>query len=573
MNNIAAITKGPLGEMYERAIDNLIYKIDPQLHADAYKGIHIGGFAESEFAGKYIDTCVRIACTDNNRARAAKALENARVVIKSIVTHQRKDGYIGGLGEGCEKHGFSVWNQSFTMIGLCAFAESFPDDSLAPAAIESARRIAQYNAALFGSDRSILDGGNNGSQHLSLLLGLVRLARLAPEPDIMRFILHIVDCIKTSDNNFFKFNSILDLRSKKGIENFVILIGILEYGELFGDREALSACVKYWDELAASQIRPNGNGTLHEVWTEGGNEPRFLGLGVNPDENCVAVGWIELSLALYYRLGDKKYIDAVERSVFNHLLGALSNDGSDFAYYQPNFGHRITKTDESMYKCCRYRGYSAVSMLPYMVFIRRSDTIETLLYTNSDYEDDDIRLVMTSGYPYTESAAIDVINKTRKVRKIRIRVPDRIGLTVFHDGRSVGMNHNGFIDISLNELPCHIVLNLSFELKAKLIPVVIDGQKYFYGEYGNILLAAETDCPKPDIPSENTKSKEFKTAISDYYFDKLSSLSINSNAVLTFSGCDDCHISFMADELEFKDFASAGRREGRAFTVYVRCQD
>ena len=568
MDNIAILQKGTLGNMYECAISRLIYKIAPQTHADAYIGAHGDWFAESEFAGKYLDTCVRTAITDPDNNRAQKALENARIVVRAIIENQRADGYIGGLCEGGEKRCFSVWNQAFTMIGLCSFAEAFPEDPLAAPAVEAARRIACYNASIFCSDRSILEGINNGSQHLSLLLGLVRLLRLTPDPEVRRFTEHIVDCIKSSDNNFFGFESILDLRSKKGIENFVILIGMLEYGELFGDDGALSACVRYWDELEKTQIRPNGNGTLHEVWTEGGNEPRFLGLGMNPDENCVAVGWIELSLALYYRLGDKKYIDAVERAVFNHLLGALSDDGSDFAYYQPNFGHRITKTDASMYKCCRYRGYSAVSILPYMIFHRRGESIETLLYSDARYDDGDIELIEHSEFPYGSEASLEITNKTHNVKALRLRVPAEARLDAKLVDCSVGTVGDGFIELALDELPGQFTLRLDFDVETKLMEAVIDGQKYVLGKHGCILLAAETDCPEPE-PSDTLNQNT--AAVSDYYFERLSALSVSPDAQPVPIRANDSRLAYRVGELVFKDFASAGRQQGKAFTVYVRC--
>ena len=302
---------GKLGNTYNSAINELIYGKNPQIHADAYTGEHDFGFAEIEFAGKYLDTCVRVAVTDKDEKRAEKAFQDAKIVVRSIIMNQREDGYIGGLRVGCEKEWFSVWNQAFTIIGLCSYREAFPRDTLSEAALEAARKSARYNASIFMNDTSIMNGGNNGSQHLALLLGLTRVYKLTKDERIHDFILHFVGCVESSDNNFFSFDSILDLRSKKGIENFVILIGMLEYGDLFDDLSALAACEKYWDELAETQIRKNGNGTVHEVWTDGGNKPRLVGLDENPDENCVAVGWIELSLALYQRKGGKKYIDAV----------------------------------------------------------------------------------------------------------------------------------------------------------------------------------------------------------------------------------------------------------------------
>ena len=81
MKNVTNLTPaGSLGKIYNSAIDALIWKIGPQAHADAYVGDHDGGFAEIEFAGKYLDTCVRVAVTDKDEKRAEKAFQDAKIV-------------------------------------------------------------------------------------------------------------------------------------------------------------------------------------------------------------------------------------------------------------------------------------------------------------------------------------------------------------------------------------------------------------------------------------------------------------------------------------------------------------
>ncbi len=500
------LTSGRLAEMFETATRAFIDKIDANYHASVYVGEHQPYFAESEFAGKYLDTCVTLARyfgAVGRKADSETALTHARLVAESIIANQREDGYIGGLAEGMELHGFSVWNQGFTMLGLLAYYELTGDRR----ALECSERICEYNASRFMGGADICAGGNNGSQHLSFLLPLVRLARLSEKPVCRDFVRHIVNAIRASDNNFFEFESILDLRSKKGIENFVILIGILEYGEEFGDESALPACVRYWDELAATQIRENGNGTYREVWTEGGNAPRMLCFDMRPDENCVAVGWIELSLALYWRLGEAKYLDAVEVALYNHLLGALDASGCDFAYYQPNYGRRITHTDESMYKCCRYRGYSAVSHLPDMLFRRTYDALELMVYAGAEYEDETVRIVERGGYPYGGDVRLALELRGEQRLKLKLRIPPYArSYALMLDGvRLDCAAKEGFVELDLSGEGSHeLSLELALELEWKY--VTIDGVKRVGARYGCLLLAFEEECEDAEMISVKPES-------------------------------------------------------------------
>ena len=168
-----------------------------------------------------------------------------------------------------------------------------------------------------------------------MLLPLCQLYDITKDEKCKKYILFIVERIKDSDLNFFDFENILTLRSRKGIENFVILLGILRYAALFGDEAAVTSVEKYWTQVRDTQIRNTGNGTVHELWSENGNGCMLLGAEDKPNENCVAVGWMELSLALFYIKCDVKYLNAIDKTLYNHLLASISPDGSDFAYYQP----------------------------------------------------------------------------------------------------------------------------------------------------------------------------------------------------------------------------------------------
>ena len=118
--------------------------------------------------------------------------------------------------------------------------------------------------------------------------------------------------------NLLSFDSILTLRSQKGIEMLVVYLGVLKYGTLTGNRAAMDAARRYFAELCQTQIRNTGNGTVRESWTENGNAPRLMATEEKPNETCVAVGIVELAVALFYTFGDASYLDAIEKTLFNH---------------------------------------------------------------------------------------------------------------------------------------------------------------------------------------------------------------------------------------------------------------
>ena len=312
-----------LGKAYNLT-ENGILKYSLETHLHSYMGYHHDMWAEPEFTGKYIDICTKYYKNTNNK----EYLERAKAVVDKICDIQTKDGYLGALLPKDQWENFDVWNQTFTILGLLSYYAVTKEQKALNAAEKCAKNIAEHYMNNKGKD--ILDATNFGTQHISVFFVLPQLYKITGNQIYMDFMDFIAHKLKNSDLNFFEFESILELRSKKGIENFVILMGMIQYAELTANTNILKSVEKYWQQINDTQIRNTGNGTVGEFWTENGNAPALLGTDVKPNENCVAVGWIELSLMMFYKDRSTKYLDAIEKTLFNHILGSISDDGTDF---------------------------------------------------------------------------------------------------------------------------------------------------------------------------------------------------------------------------------------------------
>lgn len=417
MNCKVTLQDGILGEYYQKIKAHFINGIDETEHIDAYTTDHKSSFAGPEFAGKYIDICMRYYkdCGD------AAVLEKAERVVNSIIQKQKDNGYIGGLPQEYEWETFSVWNQTFTVRGLLAYYYITKDARALDAAEKCVINIA--NHYIDNDDADILEALNDGTQNISILLVLPDLYEITGNQIYMDFMQHIIHKMKNNNLNFFDFDDVMQLRSKKGIENFIIYFGMLAYGDITGDESALAGAEKYWEQINSTQIRNTGNGTLREFWTQNGNAPAMIDLEQKPNENCVAVGWIEFCYLLFLKSGDVKYLDAIEKTLFNHILGGLSEDGRDFAYYQPNYGKKVLTTDAKLYQCCRYRGFMLFSYMRDALYHTIGNTIVPLVYTNSEYEDNDLKICQTTGYPFDGTVRFKVNVGQGKKHKLKLRIP------------------------------------------------------------------------------------------------------------------------------------------------------
>ncbi|MBR3967912.1 MAG: glycoside hydrolase family 127 protein [Clostridia bacterium] len=527
---------GVLFDRFSKVRDNFYKKIDENIHADTYRGDeHELTYAEPEFTGKFMDICARYY----EREGDERALRKGMAVVTSIKENIRDDGYLGMLGDGNELKMFSVWNQSFTLYGLTRMYEATGDESIKALVIKAANWI--YNTFTGEEPPDILDALNNGSQHITCLYSMLKAYMVTGDVKYLEFVGRVIDYCETTDMNLLSFDDILTLRSQKGIEMIVIYLGVLKYGLITENSKAIKAAERYFEQIRDTQIRNTGNGTIVESWRENGNAARFMPTEEKPNETCVAVGIIELATLLFHVFPEAKYLDVIEKTLFNHMCGSLEKSGSDFAYYQGNFGRKIYRTAGGMYQCCRYRGFTLFSYLNDMLYYYNDETLIPMVYTSSRFERDGVKCIQTTDYP--KSGEIKFSVKSEHPINLKLRVPE------WCDSHKLSLSAelvDGYLTVELPAGESEILLSL--EEKVVINSHEIDGKPYLSVNYGPLLLAHDTHFGG-ELCQELSVDAEFKRAE---------------------AGCEAI-VRLDSKEMTLVDFASAGGNdpENDTYTVFI----
>ena len=531
---------GILAACHEKVRRNFYERISVRTHAEVYAGTHDLRYAEPEFTGKYLDICARYYEMEGD----TRAREKGMTVIDSIRRNMRADGYIGCLEAGNERAAFSIWNHGFTMYGITRMYEATGDESI----LVLAKRAGDFILATFADPAApdILNATNDGSQHISCLYAMGRLYMASGEKKYLDFVGRVIAYCETTDMPLLSYESIFDLRSKKGIEMLVVYLGVLQYGLLTKNDKAICAAERYWQEIWETQIRNTGNGTVKERWTAGGNAARFMPTEEKPNETCVAVGWIELSLALFHVTGQAKYLDAIEKSLFNHMIGSLDRSGEDFAYYQGNYGRKIYRTNEGMYQCCRYRGFTLFSYLAACLYAFDGETVTPMVYCDSELCAEGLSLTQKTAFP--ADGKIDFAVNNQIAQFIKLRIPawcDRFALSV--NGTPVAVEaKDGFVILPLEKGESNISLILSMPVVIE--QHVIDDKPYLSVQYGPLLLASDTHYGNGQWDG------------------------LRADATLRREDAGESSVvHFIADGLHLVDFGSAGGNdpENDLYTVFI----
>lgn len=476
------LSPGILHECFEKVRNNFYERIDEKKHAAVYAGVFTEAYAEPEFTGKFMDLCAYYYESEGDE----RALQKGMAVIESIRQNQREDGYLGCLEKGKELVAFSFWNHGFTLYGLVRMYEATGDESI----LALAKKAADYILSVYAdpANPDILEASNMGSQNISCLYAMGRIYRATGDERYLQFITRVLAHCETTDMPLLSFGSIFDLRSKKGIEMLVVYLGILQYGMMTCNGQAIDAARRYWQEIWESQIRNTGNGTIREKWTEGGNAARLMPTEEKPNETCVAVGWCELSLALFY--ADKKpvYLDALEKTLFNHMIGSLEKSGRDLAYYQGNYGRKIYRTDDGAYQCCRYRGFTLFSYLKEYLYHYENDCLIPLVYGPSVFEAEGLRVKQETAYPTKGQIRFAVQNGGGE-KMLKLRIPTWCREWEITGGTGC-MTDDGFLTVTLPEGNYTVCLDMTMPLVKEQHE--IEGKPYLSYTYGPLLLAADT---------------------------------------------------------------------------------
>ncbi len=209
--------------------------------------------------------------------------------------------------------------------------------------------------------------------------------------------------------------------------------GMTDIAAIYGDSEYLKAVNALWENMVGKKMYLTGGiGARHSGESFGDNYelPNLTAY----NETCAAIGSIYWNQRLFQLTGNAKYIDVIERTLYNGMLAGLSLDGTHFFYPNPleadgeykfNQGSR-TRQGWFDCSCCPTNIIRFVPSIPNLIYAVNEDSLYINLYVGSNarfnINHTDMRLEQTSGFPWNGNAEIklDLEKETRMTLKLRI---------------------------------------------------------------------------------------------------------------------------------------------------------
>lgn len=193
-----------------------------------------------------------------------------------------------------------------------------------------------------------------------------------------------------------------------------------DYAAVSGDSSYVAAVDSLWEDVVGRKLYLTG-GLGARYWGEAYGDPYELPNKAYA-ETCAAIAGVFWAQRMFLLHGESKYIDVLERVLYNGLISGISLDGTKFFYpnvlstegtddYNRGGAGRAEWFDCS---CCPTNDVRFISSLPGYVYAVRGDDIYVNLYVASEADMEiggrQIRITQQTDYPWSGDVTVKVGN-------------------------------------------------------------------------------------------------------------------------------------------------------------------
>lgn len=503
-NSFSPHLNGYLGKKLNIAIDgvkarNIEEIVEPFRHREET------WMWQTEFWGKWITSAI----LSYSYKKDAELLSFIDTAYSALVATQTSDGYIGNYRYDNHLEQWDIWGRKYVMLGLIAYYDMNPLKN--EKAIDVAQKEADYLIKEINQQgKSIVQLGNyRGLASGSVLEPIVLLYERTGLKKYLDFALSIVDAwekagesqlitkalngVPVSERIPLKPGQPWNLSGQKSYEMMSCYEGLLELYQVTGNKDYLKATEMTAQNIIDDEINIIGTGSASECWFHG-KEKQMEDI-INANEICVTTTWIKLCNRLFLLTGNPKYLEQIEKSMYNALTAGLTPDGKTYAKYPPMQGVRMYSGGQCGLElnCCGANGTRAFALYPKLMYTKNNEALFVNLYeqsTDSFYtkSGNKVQIQQNTSFPKRDTVVIVVNPGKSENFTIALRMPSWGGVTQ--------LSVNGFDYETYGGLEYQKITRnwekgdrifLKFDMKAKIHKL----NNYFAFSKGPIVLARD----------------------------------------------------------------------------------
>lgn len=203
--------------------------------------------------------------------------------------------------------------------------------------------------------------------------------------------------------------------------------GMADVAALTGDQTYIVAIDKIWENLVSKKLYLTGGVGARREGEAFGDAYELPSL-TSYCETCAAIGNVYTNFRMFLLHGESKYIDVLERTLYNGVLSGISLDGGSFFYPNPlESDGRHKRQPWFGCACCPSNIARFIpSVAGYVYSVKDNDLFVNLYMSNNvttSVRNGDVKLSMDTNYPWDGEVTIVVKDAPRKGFELKLRIP------------------------------------------------------------------------------------------------------------------------------------------------------
>ncbi|GAH01474.1 unnamed protein product, partial [marine sediment metagenome] len=203
--------------------------------------------------------------------------------------------------------------------------------------------------------------------------------------------------------------------------------GMVDVAALTNDKNYVEAVDHIWENVVSKKIYITGGigaKAQGEAFDQNYKLPNIKAY----NETCAAIGNIFWNHRLFLLHGDSKYIDVLERTIYNGFLSGISLDGKKFFYPNPlaSSGYHV-RTEWFECACCPSNIVRLIASISGYVYAQHDDTLYVNLFVSNtaaiSIDENIVSITQDTEYPWDGIIKITVNLQKNLDFNIAIRIP------------------------------------------------------------------------------------------------------------------------------------------------------
>jgi uncharacterized protein len=300
--------------------------------------------------------------------------------------------------------------------------------------------IALKNADLL--DRVFGPGKRDDAPgHEIVEMGLVKLYRITGEKKYLNLAKFFIDCRgkKIDPSRSYWQDQAPVVQQDEAVGHAVragyLYSGVADVAALTGNQDYIHAIDKIWDNMVSKKYYITGGvGAVRRGERYGDNYelPNLTAY----NETCAAIANVFWNYRMFLMHGDSKYIDVLERTLYNGLISGVSLDGKTFFYPNPltcdaHFNFNMGSLNRKPWfdcSCCPTNMCRFLPSVPGYIYAQKENNLYINLFIGSSAKINlkdklPVEVSQQTQYPWDGHVAIHVAPAKKTAFSVYIRVP------------------------------------------------------------------------------------------------------------------------------------------------------